>query len=129
MQAHKLATIATVNAAGKPEAAVIGFGQTEKLELVFGTDNSSRKYTNILSNPEIAFVIGWENNQTMQYEGTVRELSNDEISLVQENYWSKNLHAEKHHKNPGERYFIVSPKWIRHTDLSVDPWIVTEMRF
>ena len=44
---HKLAVIATVDKNNKPEDAVMGFGETENLELVFGTYTSTRKFENI----------------------------------------------------------------------------------
>jgi len=95
---------------------------------LFGTDNSSLKYKNLQADPHVAFVIGGETNETVQIEGTARELKPEELVLVSENYWQKNPHAEVHHKNTGERYFIITPTWIRYTDLRVEPWDITELK-
>lgn len=42
---HELGVFATIDIKGKPQAAVIGFGITPELELIFGTYSSSRKYS------------------------------------------------------------------------------------
>lgn len=129
MNAKPLAVLSTLHADGTPQAAVIGFGQTKELEIVFGTDNSSRKYANLKHDPHVALVIGWDNGETVQYEGVARELSSGELGLVRENYWQKTPDAEAHHRQPGERYFIVTPKWIRYTNLKAVPLEVAELKF
>lgn len=126
---QKLTVISTVNKNGKPQAAVVGFGQTDRLEIIFGTNNASRKYQNILDNPAVALVIGWEDTRTVQFEGIARELTPDELQLVRDNYWDKSPEAEKHHTIEGQRYFIVKPTWIRYTDLAKDPWAIIELEF
>ena len=75
--------------------------------MLIGTDNSTCKYKNLRINPHIAFVIGGETAETIQLEGTAREPKPEELDIVSQNYWQKNPHAEVHHTNPGERYFIV----------------------
>jgi hypothetical protein len=129
LNSHLLGVISSIDSGGAPQAAVVGFGQTKNLELILGTDISSRKYKNLTTNPSVAFAIGWENGETVQYEGTARELTPGEINLVRENYWAKNPRAEGNNQNPGERYFIVTPKWIRYTDLKAKPWDIKELKF
>ncbi len=126
---QKLATIATINESGKPEAAVVGFGITESLEVLFGTNNKSRKYQNLKSNKSVAVVIGWDQGQTVQYEGEARELPQDELAIIEEYFWSKSPDAKKHHSEPGQCYFMISPEWIRYTDLKVKPWKVIELSY
>lgn len=128
MNQHALCVLATLNQDNTPGAAVIGFGQTDKLEIVFGTDDTSRKYQNILANPQVAFVTGWDDGETIQYEGVARELSSADIAVVRENYWRKNPDAEQYHEIPSERYFIVAPKWIRYTNTNIEPWDVKEIK-
>ena len=129
IKAQPLATLSTVNKEGKPEAAVVGFGQTKELEIIFGTDNASRKYKNIQSNSAVALVIGWNDSRTVQYEGVAKELAADDTQLIRDNYWSKSPDAERYHDYPGERYFIVRPTRIRYTDLKKEPWQVIELTF
>jgi pyridoxine/pyridoxamine 5'-phosphate oxidase len=129
LNVHPLAVMSTVQANGGPQAAVVGFGQTKDLEILIGTYNSSRKYKNLTMNSAVALVIGWDNGETIQYEGNARKLRSDELDLIRDNYWVKNPQAEAYHQNSGERYFIITPTWIRYTDLKVEPWDIKELKF
>jgi hypothetical protein len=64
-----LAVIATRGADGAPQAALIGITATERGELVFDTSRSSRKYGNLSAFAQVALVIGWDNEMTVQCEG------------------------------------------------------------
>ncbi len=68
---QKIAVLATVNKSVQPEAAVMEFGETESLEIIFNTlvEPHYRKYKNLQKNQAVALVIGWEDNITVQYEG------------------------------------------------------------
>ncbi len=127
LNSYGLAVLSTINTEGLPHAAIVGFGQTQNLEILFGTDNTSRKYRNLKANPHIAFAIGGNTPETVQYEGIARELSESELRLVRDNYWKKNPHAEEHSRSEAERYFIVTPTWIRYTDLRIHPWDISEI--
>ena len=73
-----LVTIATIDPLGRPQSAVIGFGQSSTLEIIFGTDSSSRKYHNLLANPAVSLVIGWVGGKTIQYQATASALDTDQ---------------------------------------------------
>lgn len=124
-----LLVLSTTYDNGKPQAAVIGFGETDNLELIFGTNNASRKYKNLKRDPHVAAVIGWSDSRTVQFEGIAEELSLENIELVKDTYWRKNPRAEAFHANPGQRYFIVRPTWIRYTNIGVKPWDIIELTF
>jgi nitroimidazol reductase NimA-like FMN-containing flavoprotein (pyridoxamine 5'-phosphate oxidase superfamily) len=102
---------------GKPESAVIAFGETENLELIFGTSNTARKYKNLQNDPHVAFAIGWDPDayMTVQYEGTARELAGDEAKKYSAAFAVKNPRVAKYASLPDERYFLVTPTWIRYT--------------
>src|ERR1043165_425319 len=78
INSHKLAVIATVNEDGDPESAVIGIAVTKELEIIFDTVRSSRKYHNLLKRPRASFVIGWDDESTIQYEGTAIPLDGED---------------------------------------------------
>lgn len=122
IKAQSLCVLSTIGEDGFPQSAVIGFGETENLEIIFGTDKNSRKYHNLQSNNNVSVVIGWVNGKTVQYEGIARELSLEEIDRYTAIYFKKNPSASKYHDDPNERYFIITPTWIRYTDISLDPW-------
>ena len=62
-----------------PQAALVGIAVTPQLEVIFDTVRSSRKYRNLVARPACSFVIGWSGEQTVQYEGTVREIAAPEL--------------------------------------------------
>lgn len=69
---HRLTVLATISENNMPEAALVGFAITPDLEIIFDTVKTSRKYKNLLKNPAISFVVGWDGEQTVQYEGIAR---------------------------------------------------------
>jgi general stress protein 26 len=63
---HDLAVISTLTKDNKPESALIGIAVSENLELIFDTIKTSRKYQNLINNPQVALVISWDNETTVQ---------------------------------------------------------------
>ncbi|MBI3235875.1 MAG: pyridoxamine 5'-phosphate oxidase family protein [Bacteroidetes bacterium] len=96
---HKFAVLSTVSEENKPESAVVGIAVTKDLKIFFDTVSTSRKYQNLLKIPSIAFVIGWDDARTVQYEE-----------------W-KDI-----------AYFCVEPKWIRYSDFTI-PQYIEELTF
>lgn len=129
MNQYKLCVIATTHEDGRPEAAIVGYGQTPDLEIIFGTDAASRKYQNLLRDGRVAFAIGGPGGETLQYEGVAREMTEDELPLVDEHYIKKSPESAKHRGSPTNRYFLVTPIWIRYSDLKQQPWNVQELTF
>ena len=113
----ELGVISTVSSEALPEAAVIGISETEDLTIFFGTFATSRKYANLKLRPRAAFVIGWD-KVTVQYEGMATELSGEEKERAIEAHIRKLPGSAKFAQLPEQRYFKVSPLWIRYTDLS-----------
>ena len=112
---NDLGVISTIHV-GKsaPESALVGFGATENLELVFGTYASTRKYKNLQSNPVVAFVTGFSGaTGTLQYEGVAHELSREEQDPYIALLVKKNVDHQRFANNPEQRYFLVKPTWIR----------------
>lgn len=124
---HKIAVISTVGSDCNPESAVLEFGETDDLKLVFDTFTSSRKYRNLSTNKNVAFVIGWDEDITIQYEGAAEEVRGEDARKYQQTYWSKNPKAQRWKIREGITYFKVTPKWIRYSDLNKDPWDVFEV--
>jgi general stress protein 26 len=98
MNSYGLGVLSSIKDDGSPSAAIVGFGQTKELNILFGTSNISQKYNNLKANPKVAFTIGGNSAETIQLEGLARELTDDELNLVRNNYWTKNPRAEAHHK-------------------------------
>jgi general stress protein 26 len=113
MTNHSLCVISTVGQDAKPESAIVGFSHTERLELIIGTSNKSRKYANLFQNPHVAVVIGDEKGE-VQYEGSVVILPNDDYkNMVEEAHINKLPGAAEYRENPDQVYLKVQPSWIR----------------
>ncbi len=130
IKGERLAVLSTVTPDNKSESAVLEFGETDNLEIIFDTFHTYRKYQNLQHNQNVSLVIGWDDEITVQYEGVARELtSEEEIKKYQQIYFAKNPKAEKFSKLPEIRYFVVEPTWIRYSNLGVEPWEVFEIKF
>jgi pyridoxine/pyridoxamine 5'-phosphate oxidase len=129
IESQSLMVVATIDPDGKPEAAVVGFGQTDSLELIFGTDDFSRKYHNLQQRPTVAVVIGGEGGKTVQLEGVAEVLGREDKQLVQETYWRKSPRAASFDANASQRYLKITPNWLRYTDLKQKPPEIIELKF
>ena len=86
---QKLGVLGTIGPTGAPQSALMGIAATDKLEIVFDTVKSSRKYPNLIARPACSFVIGgWSTGeQTVQFEGEAEELRSPELERYQETYF------------------------------------------
>lgn len=126
---HKLAVLATADNNCNPEAAVIEFSQKNNFELIFDTFSHFRKYKNIKNNPNVAVVIGWDEDITVQYEGNAVELKGAELLKCVMIHATKLPNVRKFTKIKGVKFFKIIPKWIRYNDLNTTPWNVFEIHF
>lgn len=124
-----LAVLSTVTLESKSESAVLEFGQTDDLELIFDCFGISRKYKNLETNKNVSVVMGWDDNITVQYDGIAKEVFDEEKKKYQKLYWSKNPRAERWADREGIRYFKIVPKWLRYSDLNQKPWRIIELEF
>ncbi len=131
LKKHNLTVIATIDVDGnKPECAVIAFTENENLELMFGTSCKTRKYANLQKNKNVSFVIGWSGAVgTMQYEGAARELLKEEYPEYAKAMEEKNPGSAKYVNDENQRYFLVTPKWLRLQDMSATPAEDFEVNF
>ena len=101
---------------------------TPELEVIFETTEATRKIHNMQKDPRVAFVIGWENDRTLQYEGIVDEPSGREQERVLAQYFATFPHKLSHQHWPGNHIFRVKPRWIRFSDYN-SPLSVEEHRY
>jgi pyridoxine/pyridoxamine 5'-phosphate oxidase len=129
IQEHKLGVLATVSSLNMPEAAVVGIAVTTDLELVFDTIGNSRKSQNLRLNPKIAFVIGWDDEITVQYEGEADEPKGSELERYKQVYFERWPDGPEREQWPGITYFRARPTWIRYSDFNQTPAQITEQTF
>jgi hypothetical protein len=125
---RRYAVEATVGTSRRPQAAVVGIAVTPALEIVFDTLKTTRKYRNLKRNPRIAFVIGWDEDSTLQYEGIVRELGPKD-GKHRAAYLRKFPDGKERLKWPGITHFLAAPQWIRLTKYSKSGETVQEFEF
>ncbi|MBV8391383.1 MAG: pyridoxamine 5'-phosphate oxidase family protein [Mucilaginibacter sp.] len=127
---QKLGVVSTVNADNKPEAAVVGIAVSKDFEIIFDTVKVSRKYNNILRNPNVALAIGWDEEITVQYEGIAEVLGNDsDADNLREIYFTAYPDGRERAKTwPGLVHIKVTPKWIRYSNFN-EPLVIEEVTF
>jgi hypothetical protein len=129
MRTQRLAVEASIAPGGGTQAALIGIGVTDALELVFDTVDTTRKCVNLRRNPRLAFVIGgWANGdeRTVQYEGIADEPRKDELARIKAAYFAMWPDGPSREVWPGIVYVRVRPTWIRYSDFNQDPPVIVE---
>ncbi len=121
-----LGVVSSIGPDGAPQSALVGYAVTPSLELVFDTVASTRKYSNLIARPKCSFVIGWDAEHTVQYEGVAREVRNAELAPYRELYFKAWTDGPRRLSWPGIAYFVVTPVWIRYSDFARDPPFIRE---
>lgn len=126
---QELAVISTATSDNLPQAAVVGIYAGDNFELFFGTYKSSRKYASLKKNPRVALVIGWDKGRTVQYEGEARELTGNAVEEFEKAHVGTMSSVAKFLPKEEASFYKITPKWIKYTDLSKDPWDIIQIRF
>jgi hypothetical protein len=131
MTRWKLGVLGTLSHTNTPQSALVGIAVSERLEIIFDTVQTSRKYPNLIAHPACTFVIGgWSaGEQTVQYEGTAEELKSPHLERYQEIYFKTWLDGPARMSWPGIVYFVVRPTWIRYSDFDQNPPLIREFPF
>lgn len=110
---RRLAVIATASNTGAPEAALINIAVTPDLEIVFETTSATRKYVNLMRNPRVCLVIGWQDDRTLQLDGLVDGPEGRDYERLKAFYISAFPQKTSHEYWPGNDYYRVRPRWAR----------------
>jgi pyridoxine/pyridoxamine 5'-phosphate oxidase len=129
MRQCKLGVLGTICSANTPQSALVGIAVTPELEIVFDTVKSSRKYGNLKARAACSFVVGWEGERTVQYEGEAEELAPPELERYQQRYFEVWTDGPARMSWPGIVYFVVRPRWIRYSDFDQGPPVIREFAF
>lgn len=120
--------IATTGSAGQPEAALMDIAVTPDLQLIFETTDQTRKFANLRARPGVAFVIGWDGNETLQYDGIAEEPEGRALAEARKLYVAAFPEKISHLNWPGNHHFRARPVWIRFSSY-YSPRTVEEYRF
>ena len=126
---RRYAVISSLSKNGVPQSALIGIAVSPNLEIIFDTVKSSRKYPNLITNPRCSLVIGWENEQTLQYEGIATEPTGDELAHYQKIYFATWPDGPARLSWPGLVHLVVRPTWLRYSDFNQSPPQISELTF
>lgn|SRR6187431_1496400 len=116
LRKHRLCVQASVALEGGPQAAVVGYAVSNRLELVFDTLASSRKAQNIRRDARVAIVVGWDAEQTLQLEGLADEPTGEDLRRLKQLYLAAFPDGVERESWPGIRYLRVRPRWARFSD-------------
>jgi pyridoxine/pyridoxamine 5'-phosphate oxidase len=129
MARSRYGVVSSIASDGRPQSALVGIATTPSLEVVFDTVKSSRKYGNLVRNPYCSFVVGWDGEQTVQFEGVAREPQGEELRKYQEEYFAVWPDGPARMSWPGIAYFVVRPAWVRYSDFDQNPPVIEEIAF
>jgi hypothetical protein len=126
LAAKPYAVISSLAANGTPQSALIGIAVTPNLEIIFDTLKSTRKYANLLAHPACSLVIGRDEEQTLQYEGTAFLPEDSNRARYQDVYFARWPDGLARLHWPNIAYLVVRPSWIRYSDFTRQPPSIEE---
>ena len=129
MARSRFGVLSSISSDGMPQSALVGIAMTTELEIIFDTVKSSRKYPNLSQNPSCSFVVGWDGEQTVQFEGIAREPQGEELRKYQEAYFAVWPDGPARMSWPEIAYFVVRPTWLRYCDYNQSPPLIEETTF
>jgi hypothetical protein len=110
--------VATNSAGGCPESAWVNLAVLGDGRLVFGTNERSRKYENLLADPRVSLVVVSGTGQEFQLEGEAAVPVGADARAAEEQLESRHPGATG---RPSTRLVTVRPRWGRFVDVAVDP--------
>jgi general stress protein 26 len=127
LRRHKLAVVASAAEDGRMQAAVVGIATSDRLEIIFDTVSSSRKYRNLSRDPRVALVVGWDAEMTVQIEGIADFPEGDELDRVRACYFVPYPDGRDRLHWPGITHVRVRPTWLRYSDFTQNPARIVEL--
>jgi len=118
---QKYGVVSSIGPDNFPQSALVGIAVTARLEIIFDTDNASRKFRNLAIRPRCSFVVGWSEEKTVQLEGVASIAAGAEVNDVRAFYLSVWKDGEARAASPNTAYIVVRPVWIRYSDYSIQP--------
>jgi hypothetical protein len=124
MRRHPHSVVATADADGAPQAAVVGVVVSDDFELFFDTIETTRKAVNLRARDRVAFVVGGPEPgaaETVQLAGTADEPLDVDLEELKQLYFQRFPDGVARQAWKGLTYVRVRPTWLRYSDFRVDP--------
>lgn len=126
LREDRLAVVSTVAVDGGPQSAVVGFGISDGLEIVFDTLEQTRKAANLRRDPRISVVIGWDRDRTAQIDGLADFPTGAELQRIQAVYFQAYPDGRDRLAWAGITHVRVRPRWVRWSDFTRRPPFIFE---
>ena len=126
LRQHRLAVVSTARD-GAPQAAIVGIAVTDGFEIVFDTVTGTRKYANLIADPRVALVAGWDYGQTVQIEGFADVPSGRALEACKQAYFAVWPDGRERERWPDIAYVRIRPRWLRYSDYSKAPPRIEEL--
>lgn len=128
LKGQVLCTLSTLDDAGAPMGATVAFSLTAGGAPLIGTSEASHKSQNIDHDERVAVTVtDSEERMTAQIQGTARKLAQTafELDYAYEDYRQR-PESLPFKDEPGQCHILITPKYIRFSDVRSQPWVVTE---
>lgn len=126
LREHRLAVVSTLGGDGAPQSAVVGCAVSDDLEIVFDTQETTRKARNLRRDPRVSVVIGWDREATAQIDGLADFPAGAELDRIRACYFQAYPDGRDRLAWPGITHVRVRPRWIRWSDFNQQPPLVVE---
>lgn len=125
---HRYAVVSSNGLQGTPQSALVGIAVSENLEIYFDTVDTTRKIANVRRDSRVSLVVGWANEQTLQYEGVADEPKGAALADLKAIYFKAWPDGPQRQSWKGITYCRVRPIWLRFSSY-VEPQLIEEMHF
>lgn len=116
---RELCVISSINSAGAPESAYVGYSNNQGPEIIIGTSSKTRKYANLLKDQRVSVVVA-DFVGEVQYEGLATEITEEQYDeLVKSGEFKKLPGSDKYREDPTQVWFKISPIWVRFMDHTI----------
>jgi len=123
---QSLCVLSTVTPDNKSESAVMAYSVMDDLTLIMNTEPTTRKFENIVNNPNVSIIVGGLENPSLQIEAmaTIAQGGREEelkgFALQQ--------HPElKDYLSETGRFVEIKPYWVRWSNFDQNPVEIEEM--
>jgi PPOX class probable F420-dependent enzyme len=116
IRARGLGVVATVGPSGEPQAALVGVAATDRGEIVFDTTRDSRKAANVSREHDVALVVGWDDEVTVQLEGVADIPTGAARERCLDAYFRHHPAGRLRASSPNIVHVRIRPRWVRYSD-------------
>lgn len=125
---QRYGVVATIQPDGSTESALVGIAVSPELAIYFDTLGDTRKAKNLRRDPRVSFVIGWDNEQSVQLEGRADEPKGAELEALKRIYYVAWPDGPTRERWPGITWVRIKPHWIRFSDFNRTDDVVRELK-